>query len=262
MSVSSGDLVFYGSTYMAEIDTGYQGSGIDVTTKVVFDSSTLANAPAGKVGVVSSLTTDTGIYVGVYGRNTAGTIVSGAIPVSGTTVSSGTVSYERILKCVVYAGHSGTVTVQDQYGTGIVTIASGVAQVRRPFYNVAADVDGGDIRYFYEKVFLKNNNETYALLGTTISEIQTGAYGIIDFDLEKYCTNNASYGANPSTNRVTAPATTGMQVGSFDSTVKGLTQDTDLSPGGAIGVWLKLTLAPGTAPSKTTYTLSASGNSI
>jgi hypothetical protein len=262
MSVASGDLIFYGSNYMAEDDTTVQGSGIDINTRVVFDSSTLANAPAGPVGVVSSLTTDTGVYVDIYGRNTAGSIVSGTITVSGNVISSGTTSFERIMKIIQRPGHSGTITIQDQNSSIIATMVSGISQIRRPFYNVASDIEGGSVRYFYEKIFVKNNNETYALLGTTISEVSGGIAGSIDFDLEKYCTDNASYGSNTSTNRLTAPSATGVQVGTFDSVAKTLLQDTDLRPSGAVGVWLKLTLGAGVVPSKSTYTMSVSGNSI
>jgi hypothetical protein len=262
MSVTSGDLIFYGSNYMSESDATVQGSGIDTATRVVFDSSTLANAPAGPVGVVSSLTTDTGVYVDIYGRNTAGSIVSGTIEVSGNVITSGTTSFERIMKIVQRPGHSGTITVQDQNSSVIATLPSGTLQIRRPFYNVASDIEGGSVRYFYEKIFLKNNNTTYALLGATIAEVAGGVAGSVDFDLEKYCTDNASYGSNTSTNRLTAPNATGMQVGSFDSTAKTLVQDTDLRPSGAVGIWLKLTLGAGVVPSKSTYTMSASGNSI
>jgi hypothetical protein len=262
MSVTSGDIVFYGSTYMSETDATPQGSGIDLTTKVVFDSSTLANAPAGPVGVVSSLTTDTGIYLDVFGRNTAGSIISGTVEITGNVVASGATSFERIMQMQVRPGHSGTITVQDQYAVVIATMASGINQIRRPFYNVASDVEGGSVRYFYEKIFAKNNNDTYSLLSPVISEVAGGIAGSIDFDLEKYCTDNASYGANTSTNRLTAPDASGMQAGTFDSNSKYLLQDTDLRPSGAIGVWLKLTLGAGVAPSKSTYTMSVSGNTI
>ena len=53
-----------------------------------------------------------------------------------------------------------------------------------------------------------------------------------------------------------------MQSGSFDSVVKNLNQDIDLITSGAIGVWLELTLLPGTIASKNIYTLSISGSTI
>lgn len=261
MSISSGDIKTYGSTYMQETDIGTQGGNIDITTSVIFDNPNLTNTPSGIVSACSNLITDTGININIVGRNIGGSIVSGSIILNGLTTVSGTTSFERLLKILV-GNHSGQISIKDSLDNLITTIDSGILCVRRPFYNVSADSSTGSEKKYYEKIFIKNTNTTYNLLEPTISEIATGIYSSVAFDLEKYSTLNVSYGANTSINRRTAPNITGMQSGSFDSVVKNLNQDIDLITSGAIGVWLELTLLPGTIASKNIYTLSISGSTI
>lgn len=244
MSVSSSDIIIYGSANMRESDTGTQGGAIDTTTRVVFDDATLANTLNTVVKVVSDNAGDTTQTVTIYGRNSTGSIVSEALSLNGTTVVTGSTTFERILKVVVSASHSGTISCKKSDNTVFLTIATGILTVRRPFYSVSSDVVGGSTRYFYEKIFFKNTNGTNALLNAIIKE-SSDPSGLIDFDLE-----NAVNSTNTSTNRVTAPGS-GM-LGSFDNTDKNV-PGTDLAPSSSIGVWLRLTLAAGTAAAKTTY---------
>ncbi len=259
MAVVSGDIVFYGSADMRESDVGAQGGAIDLTTRVIFDSSTLANDPGdgaadGTLSVLSNSAADTSMDVNVSGRNAAGSLIGELIPLSGVTEVNGNTVFERIMKITVPA-HQGTITVQDSIDVLLVDIESGVLQLRRPFYDVSADVEGGSARTYYEKIFIKNENSTLALLAAQVSE-SGDPTGKITFDLE-----SAVDGSNTSTNRQTAPAGGGMQ-GSFDSADKSLDADTDLGAGEAISVWLLLSLAAGDAAQKNTYTLSISGNSL
>lgn len=253
MPIASGDLVIYGAANIAEADGATQGGAINTAVKYIFDSATLANAPGpDTVEVLSSNAGDTTQTVTVTGRNAGGSIVSDVLSLNGTSVVAGAVTFERILKVVVSAAHAGTITVRKATGdTTIGTLETGVTQLRRPFYNVAADASGGSSRDFYEKVFYKNNHATLALLAAAVSEsADPGAN--ITFDLEDAVNDN-----NSIANRLnTAP--TGM-LSTFASTSKNV-PGTDLAAGAAIGVWLKLTLAAGTAPAKSTYTLNIAGN--
>lgn len=248
MSVTSADLVIYGSKYMPEVDGTTAGSGIDTTVKIVFDNPSLANAPAGTVGIRSTQAVDTAM-IGVYGRNSYGQLLYENLTLSGATSVSGTATYERILKVVASGAHNGTVTLYDVYNSGICSLESGVLSCRRPFYNVSADAAGGATRTYYEKVFLKNNNAANALLNATVHEYADPS-NVITFSLE-----NAQNGANLVANRQTSPG------GSFASTPVAIA-GTDLLPGSGVGIWMCMTLTAGLAPAKTTYTVLASGTTI
>lgn len=259
MSVASTDIIIYGSANMQETDSGTQGGSIDVTTRVIFDSATLANDPGpGVVSVSGFGLMDTGNMT-VYGRNAAGSLISEVIAISGVQ-QNGSTSFERILKCVITDGApTGTVRIVNQ-NTTLLDMETTVLTVRRPFYDVSADVSGGDSRDYYEKVFIKNNHATNALLSARIQETEhTGdPSNVVTFDID----TNVD-GSTTSTNRRTAPAASGMQGSpTFDSDPDDLDSDTDLGAGEAIGVWMELTLSAGLAAAKTTYSLTASGSTI
>ena len=201
---------------------------------------------------------DTGT-VTITGRGSTGAIVSETLTLNGTSSVAGSTTFQRILK-IVCASHSGIITVQDvSDSTNIVEIESSVTEIRRPFYNVSADTVDGSDRAFYEKVFVKNNNGSSSLLSASISEqsdgVDTAGSGFVDFDLEI-----AKNDANTSTNRITAPAASGMlNSGTFDSSSKNV-PGTDLGSGDSIGVWLKLSLPKGTAAANSRYTLRVTGS--
>ena len=155
------------------------------------------------------------------------------------------------MKIVVSASHSGTVTIsRNTGGTTIATLESGVLSCRRLFYNALADASGGSDRDYYEKVFVKNTNGTFAVLSAYIIE-NTDPSTLVTFDIE-----DAKNDTNSVANRLdTAP--TGM-LGSFDNANKAV-PGTDLGPSDAIGVWLKLTLVAGQSPNKSTWGVKLSG---
>jgi hypothetical protein len=249
MSITTSDLKYYGSANMDEADGSTQGGAIDTTTVVVFDDSTLANTLNTAVKVVSDNAGDTTQTVTVYGRSASGSIVSEALSLNGTTVVTGSTTFERILKAVVSASHSGNISLKKSSdNTVFATLASGELTIRRPFYNVSADVSGGSSRVYYEKLFLKNNHGSLAFLNCTISE-QADPSGKITFAVAAAVNDSVT-----STNRQTAPATI-----TFDSSSKTI-PGTDLASGSKIGIWLALTLAAGDAATKTTYTLRAAGS--
>jgi hypothetical protein len=127
-----------------------------------------------------------------------------------------------------------------------------IMTVRRPFYNATANAAGGASKDYYEKIFIKNTGSSNNLLTAQVVE-SADPSTYITFDLEKW----QGSGVNTSTNRVTAPAA-GM-LGSFDSATKSV-PSTDLMAGSGIGVWMKLTLAAGTAPAKTSWTVQTTGS--
>jgi len=140
-----------------------------------------------------------------------------------------------------------------------VVFANGETEIRRPFYDVSADVAGGSERTFYEKVFVKNTNSVNSLLSMTVSE-EADPSTKIEFALE-----DAVDDSGTSTDRTTAPAAGEIGGTGFDSATKTLATETDagtadLAAGSAIGVWLKLTLAAGDAAAKSTYTIGSNGS--
>ena len=251
MPLSNSDLVFYGSANMPEADGATAGGSIQTNTRVIFDDATLGNTLNDTVEVLSSNAGDTSQTVTVTGRNSSGSIISENFNLNGTTVQNGATTFERILKVVVSASHTGTVTVRKASdNTTIIAIETGVLTVRRPFYNVSADVGGGSTRNFYEKVFLRNNSSTNALLNAAIVE-GADALGKLTFALA-----NAKGDSESVANRQTAPSS----VTAFNGSSKNV-PGTDLGTSENIGVWLNLTLAAGDAAAKSTYRLDVSGQS-
>ena len=273
MSVVASDIVIYGAANIQETDSGTMGGAIATTVRYIFDDATLANDPTASAGdgtlkAVSSSASDITQVITVTGRNAGGSIVTDTFTLNGTTVvagGSGTV-FERILKAVITSGsaHVGSLTISDStggagIGNTILVLGPTVTTIRRPFYNVSADVSGGSSRDFYEKVFVKNNNGTNALLNATFIETADPTTNVT-FALE-----DAVNDSNTSTNRVTAPTVGDLGAAGFDSASKTLASQTDagttdLAAGAAIGIWLKLTLAAGAAAAKSTYTLGVSGS--
>lgn len=254
MSIASTDIIFYGTASQAEDDSSTQGGDIDTTTIVVFDSSSLANSLSDTVKVVSSNAGDTSQTVTVTGRAASGSIVSEVLSLNGTTLVAGATTFLRLMKIVINASHTGTVTVtRATGGTVIATMVTGVLKIKRLFYNVSADASGGSSRDFYEKIFVKNTHASLSLLGAQIQE-NADPLSDITFDLE-----SSVDGTNSTASRLnTAPSS---MLGSFDSANKNV-PGTDLASGSKIGVWLKLTLPAGTSPQVSTYTIRATGSTI
>jgi len=251
MPVVASDLIVYGATGIAEDDTTPQGGGIDTETRYVFDDSSLANTLNDTVDVLSDDAADTTQTVTVYGRLSTGVITSENYSLAGLTPQSGVTTFERLLKVVVDAAHAGTITARDNgTTTTIAALESGVLQVRRPFYDVSSDAAGGSERNFYEKLFVKNTNDTNALLNAVIKE-SADPTGIITFALEDAQDDNEIVAT-----RLTEP--TGISA-AFDSADKNV-PSTDLAPGSAIGVWMKMTLAAGAAAGKSTWTMNTEGS--
>jgi hypothetical protein len=248
MSVSASDIIVYGSANMPEANGTTSGGAIDATTKIVFTDI----AATDSVEFVSSSAADT-MNITVTGRSAAGAIVAETKALTGTTPTSATTqTFERILKVVLASTAAGTITVRRATGdTTIATMEPGITKVRRLFYDSAADASGGSSRDFYEKVFVKNTNGSTTLTNTQIAE-NSDPTGNITFDLEDAVDDN-----NSVADRLNTPPS-GMS-SSFSNTTKTVPGGGNLAAGSAIGVWLKLTLAAGTAAAKSTWTLRATG---
>lgn len=130
-----------------------------------------------------------------------------------------------------------------------------ILQVRRPFYNAAANAPGGGAVDYYEKLFAKNTHATLSLLSAKVAELADPSASI-SFALETVVNGTGTNGAG--NNRKVAPSS---GVSSFDSAEKDV-PGTQLTAGQVIGVWLKLSLADGGAALKTTYTPRLTGNTI
>lgn len=248
MAIVDTDLVAYGSASMPDDDTPTGiGGAIATTKRVVFDDISANDT----VEILSSSGSDTTQTVTVYGRNTAGEIVSEVETLAGTTPQVTAQSFERILKIVMSATAVGTVTVRKQ--SDDVTIAAlepGVTEIRRPFYNAAAEASGGAQRDYYEKIFIRNNNGSLTLTSATIEEFADPSTNV-DFALEASLDGTDTNGAG---NRQTH---TGGYT--FDSTEKNVANSQNLTAGSAQGVWLRLRLPAGEASDNTSFTLRVNG---
>jgi hypothetical protein len=130
-----------------------------------------------------------------------------------------------------------------------------IMQVRRPFYNAAANAPGGGAVDYHEKLFAKNTHGSLALLSAKVAELADPSASV-SFALETTVNGTGTNGGG--NNRKVAPSS---GIGGFDSTEKDV-PGTQLTAGQAIGVWLKLSLADGGAALKTTYTPRLKGNTV
>jgi len=252
MSVTSGDIVIYAAANMPEADTGPVGGAIDTTTKMVFTDI----ASTDQVAAVSDSATDTSSSLTITGRNAAGSVVTDTITLNGLFNQTGTVAFERILKVVESAGaHSGTITVHqanEPDNTVIGTLPSGVTSFRRPFYLAEANASGGNDKDLYEKVFIRNNNTTNALLSCQV-QATSDPSALLGFEVE----NGQNEGGFLGQRLGISPS--GVSGSGFNDALKGI-PNTDLQPGSGIGIWLYLDLDAGEAAAKTTYTLTVTGS--
>ncbi len=239
----------------------------------------------------STVTTDTTYHTAQTGSaNTSGTtpplfkLQAG----DGASVAAGMLIWTRggagpnQLRMIVATSGYGTdvVAVNRDWGTvpdntttykivqGILFDISpnAVTAVTRCFWTAAADVPAGSGRYFYEKVFVVNNNTATALTGAQIeiaSEAPTLPSGaLLDIGL---CTSlNDTNTTNP---RQQSSGFLPTGVSSFTTqpafvNVPGagnLPSGTVPNTAGAQGVWMRLTLPAGTAAYKGSATLRTQG---
>jgi hypothetical protein len=105
MSVNPSNLRFYGSANMPDVDGSTTGGAIDFAKKIFFyDISS-----TGTMNYVSSSASDTAATIALTGRDGTGVIQTETKTLTGTTVVTGSQSFERLLKGVA----GGTTAVGD-----------------------------------------------------------------------------------------------------------------------------------------------------
>lgn len=248
MPVTSSDIVLYASQNMPEDDTSVAGGAINSGIRVTFTDI----AATDRIEALSSNNADSGVLT-VVGRNSAGSLISENITLSGTTLVSGNLSFERVLKVDYDTVASGDITLRDlSTDTTIGKVYANESGFRRVFYNATAEPAGGNNKTLYEKVFVKNNNASSALLSAQIQESGVGLYQKIDFAL-----STAQNDSESVSNRKTAPT----NVGSYTNGPTGVI-GTDLAPLSGQGVWLRLQLNAGDAAQNSFYTLVVDGSTV
>lgn len=136
-----------------------------------------------------------------------------------------------------------------------------VTQVRRLFYNAAADVSGGSTRNYYDKIFAVDNNTITALTVASVIKQADPSSGTLNFAL-----TNALNDTGTVANRQTAPVTgiTSFSSGAAPQTIavpspQNLPSGAAPNAAGAEGVWMQLQLTAGLAPAKTSETMRITG---
>ena len=248
MSVTASDIKIYAAANMPEDNSGSSGGVINSGVRVVFEDI----ASTDYVRVSGDNTADTGTCT-IWGRNGAGQIISESRGFSGVGFDTTTLQFERILKMSLDAAGVGNITVYDETTeTLIATFEPNVTGIRRPFYDVAADAVGGSQRIFYEKVFIRNNNGTNALLSAQVTEISSGVFNDIDFGLE----SGALGGGQSIASRLDTPPTGVTTFGNGPTSIP----STDLTPLKEQAMWLRLTLNAGAAAQNSFYQFKVTGN--
>jgi len=115
MSVRPGDLRYYGSANMPDVDGSTTGGAVDFTKKIDFTDM----ASTGTVDYLSSSGSDTAVTITTTGRDSTGVIQTETKTLNGTTKVTGAQSFERLLKAVA----GGTTAV------GVIAVISHTAVV-------------------------------------------------------------------------------------------------------------------------------------
>ncbi len=155
-------------------------------------------------------------------------------------------------------GTNPDATTQYEIADGVVFDKSPneISQVRRIFYDAAANPAGGAQKKYYEKIFFYNQHATQALTNATIAEVNEGAYAKIAFDLESSLDGTDSNGAG--NNRLTVGNWSGY---TFDSDTKDVANSQNFTNQKGQGVILELTLDGGDSAADSFYKLQVQGQS-
>lgn len=243
MAVSGADLVVYMAMNKPTNDSSTAGGDINSYIRATFDD------PSSTVAVNFSSTSALDVQdVSVTGRNSAGTITSETIALSGTTTIATSNTYERILTCVLSSGAAGVVTASGNGVNKLTDIPATESGFCRPFYDATASAS--TTKTLYDKVFVKNNNPSSTLNNATLIEVSSGLYAKINFGLE-----DNKQADQTITNRTTAPTGIGGGFGAGPSGMIG----SELTASDYQGVWLKLSLSAGESATNSFYQVQVSG---
>lgn len=180
-------------------------------------------------------------------------------------LTSGT-GADQLRTVIKYVGSTKVATVSRTWGvtpdaTSVFRIAQGmlfdlnpneILEVRRIFFDTAADPPGGSTRTFYDKVFFSNEHATLTLTSAEIQEVLDSP-GVVAFDLESVLDGTTTNGGG--NNREVAPG--GFTFDSADKDVANSQNHTALA---AQGAWIELTLAAGAAALNFVYQFREVGN--
>jgi hypothetical protein len=249
MSITSSELICYGSASRPTADTGTVGGAIDAVNRPVFTQMTANSA----LEVVSSSASDTTQVVTVTGRDATGAFVTCTATLNGTTAVAlaPTTTFQRILSCSLSANGVGTVTLRNtSAGTTWGTVPIG----ERGFYSMFTNaVSGASSTVRYEKLFWKNTDSTLSLTSSTVT-LTADPSSITQIGLPSTINDSGT-----ATNRVTAPSSvTFVGVGVAQS----VPNSGSLTAGSGIGVWVSQTLAINAAPLQSTFTTQLAGNTV
>ncbi len=250
MPIVAADIIAYGSASMPDDDTPTAiGGAISLVKRVVFTDIVATD----QIEFLSTEVADS-MNLTIYGRNAAGELVNEVNAVNGVTVVTTTIALERVLKIILASAATGAITVRDQdTDTEIALLEIGVTEIRRPFYDAAADASGGSTREYYDKIFFKNTHGSLTLTSSQILE-QADPQTVVAFALESTLDGTDTNGAG---NRQTH---TGGYT--FNSTAKNVANSQNLTAAAAQGCWLQLTLTAGLGAQNTSVTMRVSGNTV
>ena len=120
MSVSPGDISFYGSADMPTADGTTTGGAVSFSTQITFADM----ATAGTVNYVSDSASDTAVVLTVTGLDGTGTTQTEAKTLTGVTAVAGAQSFARLMSIVA----SGTSAVGNIAAFSATAVVSGTAQ--------------------------------------------------------------------------------------------------------------------------------------
>ena len=261
MAVTASDLVVYGSATMPTGDVALPGGAIDTNVKMTFtDMSQTTGLVVSTDGIVDDFT------VTATGRDYAGSIVTDSFVVSTTlarVTGTSVTQFERILRlCVTAGSHTGIITIEEDDGptfTSIGTMENGVNNIYRPFYGASSSASAA--KTYFEKVFVKNNSASNALLAGIISESGEVDLGTdkITFDLSSSGNDNGTSSGNRLSPPQNSLILSGDQSTGFTNTAKNVV-GTDLGIGSGQGIWLKMSLGAGATARNGSWVVEINGS--
>jgi hypothetical protein len=254
MAATSTDIKFYLSANRPEADTGTSGGARDATMQLLLP----ANADVGGAGVqvdcVSTSASDTGNIV-IAGYGAGGAWLTETLALNGLSHVHSANPYLYVCKLQMAAAAVGIVTCA-QYGAlsnVIHAIPATEKGAARLFLKAFANAAGGASLARYEKLFVGNANATGGM-NTMTDALTVNSAGELAGALEKAATVQATGGTESVAARTTAPTGGGSYswVDMVTPLAMGDGADGNLVAGEYQGVWLRLTLAAGRAPTQAT----------
>lgn len=255
MPIAASDLILYCSANMPEDDTSTSGGAIDLDTRPVFTQL----AADDDLEAVSSDSGDTTQTITVVCRKTDGSIqTSTATTLTGLSavqIAGLDAAVERVLKVTLSGDCAGTITLRRRPGGATVcTIPPGERGIHIVFYDSTSDPDYVTRRY--EKLFWKNTHATLALTNATV-QLSADPSSVIQTGVALAKDGTTSITDRLETNAESDSRPAGITF--VDDAVDQNVPTGSLGAGEAIGIWVRLDLAAGNAPVRSTFTLRIAG---